>query len=105
MEAEMTTNESDHLKHCTVERATAGQWAVHGRLPWTGSLSKEYAVCPTREAAEAARRLLSGDAAKVSCRRCKGAGTWCWRCDGQGLESKGCGIPEEQCWRCGTGRV
>lgn len=57
-----TTN--DHLKYCEVVRSVGGQWAVLGALPWTDKVKRDYAQCPTRGAAEAARRLLSGDAAR-----------------------------------------
>jgi hypothetical protein len=55
----------DHLRYCKVTRAVGGQWAVWGNLEWTDTMSKEYAICPTQEAAEAARRLLSGEAARI----------------------------------------
>lgn len=61
----MAKDKGDHLTHCTVERAVGNQWAVWGHLSWTKARAKEYAICPTKDAAEAARRLLSGDALKM----------------------------------------
>jgi hypothetical protein len=55
----------DYLKYCTVERGANGQFTVLGRLDWTGRYKRAYAECPTHESAEAARRLLSGEAERA----------------------------------------
>jgi hypothetical protein len=47
------------VRYFDVHRDVGDAWAVWGDLEWTNHYRRIYAVCPTREAADVACRLLS----------------------------------------------